>query len=479
MTGSANTIRVLLADDEPHLGAILEQFLVARGFTVTAVRNGRLALEALQAAPYDVALLDVVMPEMDGLEVLRRVREESTPPEILIITGNGTVETTLAALKLGAYDVLSKPYRMTEIEALIRRAFEKRLLVRDNARLRARVNAPVAAPSFVTQYAPLKAMLSTLEPVKATRSPVLLWGESGTGKRAFAHWLHGSDAGRPFIEWSGAAVADDADAMAQLFGVEGGVAHPHDADANGESRPTHIGVLEMAAHGTLLLRALARLSHDVQRAVATAVRRGWFTRVGGTQPIPLECRVINALMRDPDVLVAEGALDADVVRTLSVVRVGLPPLRERHVDVMLLATQFAARSVPPRTLDADAAALLEQRPWRHNVRELETLIAAAATHAAVQGDTAGRINVTDIHAADAGVPSPRELVAAHETPAPRAGLPAGLSLDALERAYIEFTLQSVGWHQGRAAVALGISPKTLYRKIREYGFTRPSGRSIR
>ena len=155
-------IRVLIAEDETHLGMILEQFMSARGFAVTMVRNGRAALELLNTEAFDVALLDIVMPELDGLEVLRHVREQPLPPEIIVITGNGTIETAIAALKLGAYDFLSKPYRMAEIEALVRRAWEKRMLARDNVFLQRRLQHGTSAPVFLTQYAPMVTVLSLI-----------------------------------------------------------------------------------------------------------------------------------------------------------------------------------------------------------------------------------------------------------------------------------------------------------------------------
>ncbi len=455
-------IRILLADDEPHLGAILEQFLTARGFAVTTVRDGKAALDALRAAPYDVALLDVVMPEMDGLEVLRRVREESTPPEILIITGNGTVETALAALRLGAYDVLTKPYRMAEIEAVIRRAWEKRLLVRENQRLRARLamqGAEHTSTAFVTQYAPLRAMLTSLESLRAGDAPAIIWGDVGVGKRAFARWLNdGRGANAPFGEVN--AAHEPASILDRLFGTE----------AAGATPVVHVGAIEAAAGGTLLLRATARLDHATQRTIADAVARGWFVRQGGTQPVPLECRVVVALIRDPDTLVREGALDAEATHVFSSIRVALPTLAERAVDIPLLAHAALTRISPDKTLSPEAVAWLESQAWPSNVRSLAECVQRAA-HAS----TAQTLSAADLAAAIGGEPVARAAMTSMALITP----PAGRSLAEVERDYIADTLQSVGWHQGRAAEALGISPKTLYRKIREFGFVRPSGRTLR
>src|SRR5687768_2564170 len=148
-------IKVFIAEDEPHLGTIPESFLSGRGYQVTPRRDGRAALEALRAEAYDVALLDIIMPEMDGLEVLRHVREEPSPPEVIIITGNGTIETAITAMKLGAYDYLSKPYRMAEIDVLVHRAWEKRQLTKENELLHNRLARVDAMPEVITQYAPM------------------------------------------------------------------------------------------------------------------------------------------------------------------------------------------------------------------------------------------------------------------------------------------------------------------------------------
>src|SRR2546423_2244994 len=183
-------IRVLVAEDEEHLGQILTSFLAGRGHQVTAVSDGRAALEALRAETFDVALLDIVMPEMDGLEVLRQVREEREAPEVIIITGNGTIETAITAMKLGAYDYMSKPYRMAEIDVLVRRAWGKRQLAEEDQYLHARLSRVDAAPEIITQYAPMRAVLSVVERAAASDTPGLILGESGTGKEVGSRALH-------------------------------------------------------------------------------------------------------------------------------------------------------------------------------------------------------------------------------------------------------------------------------------------------
>ena len=193
-------IKVLVAEDEPHLGAVLAQFLIERGCEVTACADGRAALDALRAEAFDVALLDVLMPGLDGLEVLRAVREDAAPPEVIIITGNASIETAIGAMKLGAYDYLSKPYRMAEIDVLVRRAYEKRRLRSEHAMMSARLARLDDADEIVTQYAPLKAVLAMVARVARSDTPVLITGESGTGKDVVARMIH-ADHRAPRDRW--------------------------------------------------------------------------------------------------------------------------------------------------------------------------------------------------------------------------------------------------------------------------------------
>src|SRR5207248_9695926 len=176
----------LVAEDEANLAQILCTFLRGRGHYVACVGDGKAALQAVRDESFDVALIDIVMPEMDGLETLKHLRAEPDPPQVIIITGNGTVETAITAMKLGAYDYMGKPYRMAEIDVLVRRAWEKHQLARENRYLQARLSRVDATPEVITQFAPMLAVLSLLERVATTDSPVMICGESGTRKTLLA-----------------------------------------------------------------------------------------------------------------------------------------------------------------------------------------------------------------------------------------------------------------------------------------------------
>jgi DNA-binding NtrC family response regulator len=444
-------IKVLIAEDEEHLGAILEQFLLGRGYQVTVTRDGKAALAALRSEAYDVALLDIVMPEMDGLEVLRNIREDAAHPEVIIITGNGTIETAITAIRLGAYDYLSKPYRMAEIDVLVRRAWERRQLARENALLHNRLSRVDGVPEIITQYAPMQAVLQLVSRVAKSDSPVLISGESGTGKELIARALHRlSERGSgPLVDLNCEAIADGL-IETELFGYEKG------AFAGADARK--VGLFELAGGGTLFMDEIGGLEPKVQGKLLRALEQGSFFRVGGTQKVEVNARIVTATNKDLSAAVADGRFRSDLFYRINTISIVLPPLRERAVDIPVLATAFLTQfggSHPPRLAD-DAMRALQEYRWPGNVRELRNVMERAAL------------------LANGGVIQARDLPL-HDTQTPTRSFTNGedVSLAELERRHIETILSRTNWHQGRAASVLGISSKTLYRKIREYGFHRP------
>ena len=448
---SESKIKVLVAEDEVHLGQILSNFLSGRGYAVHTVTHGRAALEALRAEAYDVALLDIVMPELDGLEVLKQVRADADPPEVIIITGNGTIETAISAMKLGAYDYMAKPYRMAEIDVLVRRAWEKRRLARENVLLQSQLERAGGATEIVTQYAPLQAVLDVVAKVAPSDSAVLITGESGTGKELVAHMLHRlSERSGPFVDVSCASLSEG-HLESELFGHERG------AFAGADERK--LGLMELAAGGTLFLDEISELSLKLQSKLLRALDQRSFYRVGGTQKVEVDVRILAASNRDLVQRAAEGLFRDDLLYRINTIEIKLPPLRERAVDIPLIARQFLrlfGKANPP-TLSADAIEVLSRYPWPGNARELRNVIERVVLLA----------HGPQIRASDLPLQPPG-------TAAPVTSSPA-ISLAELERRHIESVLHNTNWHQGRAASALGISSKTLYRKIREYGFVRPNG----
>ena len=471
----ASPIRVLIAEDEPNLGMVLEQFMAARGFAVTIVRDGRAALDTLRAESFDVALLDVVMPEVDGLEVLRQIREEPMPPEVIVITGNGTNETAIAALKLGAYDFLSKPYRMAEIEVLVKRAWEKRMLAHDNLQLRSRLRRTTPDPHVLTHYAPLRAVLSLIDRVAPSTSTVLITGESGTGKDLVARLLHARSThpDGPFVDLNCAALTEVL-LESELFGVERG------AWPGADQRK--VGLVELAAGGTLYLDNVGALDLKLQAKLVRALESGSFCRVGGTQKVPLNVRVVASSTRDLSRMVQAGTFREDFLHRINTIRIALPSLRERVVDIPLLATHFLEQfgeqfGQGALQLGADATAVLERYQWPGNVRELRNVM-ERATLLGADGVVSARDLPLGGEVGGAARPAPHVAMEPAREPLPpfvASGVSTGMTLEELERRHVASVLDQTNWHQGRAADILGISPKTLYRKIREYGFKRPAG----
>jgi DNA-binding NtrC family response regulator len=388
---------------------------------------------------------------MDGLETLRHLRAEADPPEVIIITGNGTVETAITAMKLGAYDYMAKPYRMAEIDVLVRRAWEKHQLARENRYLQARLSRVDATPEVITQYAPMHAVLTLLERVATTDSPVLITGESGTGKTLLARAIHRLS-GRvgPMVEADSTVLTENLLDI-ELFG--------HERGAFSGAVARKAGLIELAANGTLFVDEVGVLSAKLQSKLARALEHGSFFRVGGTQKVDIAVRLVTSSNHDLEQAVRDGRFRDDLLYRLNVVTVALPPLRDRAVDIPILAqhfmTQLGGASAP--SLSADAIELMQEYPWPGNIRELRTVIERVML---LNRGTDHEIRAQDL-----------PLFAAQNNR--RATVGSQMTLADLERQHIDAVLEQTNWHQGNAAKILGISSKTLYRKIREYGFSRP------
>ncbi|HET7448994.1 MAG TPA: sigma-54 dependent transcriptional regulator [Gaiellaceae bacterium] len=465
-------IKVLVAEDEENLGNLLEQFLIGRGHAVSVVRDGRSALQAIRAETFDVALLDIVMPEMDGLEVLRNVREEPAPPEVILITGNGTIETAITAMKLGAYDYLAKPYRMAEIDVLVRRAWEKKQLARENALLHSRLSRVSGTGEILTQYAPMQAVLALVERVARSDSPVVIRGESGTGKELVARAIHrlSTRADGPLVDINCAAISENL-LESELFGHEKG------AFTGALARKS--GLFELAQGGTLFMDEIGELDPKLQGKLLRALESRTFFRVGGTQKVEVDVRIVAATNKDIERAVEANEFRSDLYYRINTISVTLPPLRERAVDIPLLAEHFLRHyggATPPR-LTEEALEALVRYQWPGNIRELRNVIERAVLLA--------NDGVIHAHELPLDGSAPRENGSAASTNGASASSSNGngadgggaplLALADVERRHIEEVLKRESWHQGRAASVLGISTKTLYRKIREYGFVRPRG----
>ncbi len=447
-------IRILLAEDERNLSRILETQLRKKGFDVEVAYDGRAAVELLKGSEFDVALVDLVMPELDGIGVLREAVELDAPPEVVIVTGNGTVETAIAAMKLGAYDYVTKPCRVAELEMLVRRAHEKRRLAQENVRLQTRLSRREEFPEIVTSSPAMESLLELVRKVASSTSAVLITGESGTGKGLVARAIHRlSPRGEgPLTDINCAAIQENL-LESELFG--------HERGAFTGAMTRKLGLFELADSGTLFMDEIAELAPRLQSKLLRALEMGEFFRVGGTQKVSTDIRLLAATNRDLEREVADGNFREDLFYRVNTLTIHIPPLRERPEDIPILARHFLERQASanaPELTDTALDALI-QYSWPGNVRELRNVMERLAILRAGE-----RIQLQDL---------PRDLAQDRPTDGGNSSLVGeSVSLEDLERAHIEAVLVKENWHQGRAAETLGISAKTLYRKIRLYGLER-------
>ncbi|MBI4512664.1 MAG: sigma-54-dependent Fis family transcriptional regulator [Gemmatimonadetes bacterium] len=449
----ASEIRVLLADDNVEFARILSAQLRKRGFRVDVAYEGREALRRLQEDEFDVAVLDLILPDLDGIAVLREIRQADAPPEVIMLTGNATVETAVAAVKLGAEDYVPKPCRPEELEIKIRKAYEARLLRRENTRLQARLSRHEIFPEIVTAGG-MHRVLELVRKIAPTDNPVLVTGESGVGKELVARGIHrlSQRGAAPLVDINCAAIQDTL-LESELFG--------HERGAFTGATTRKLGLFELADGGTVLMDEIVELVPRLQAKLLRALEMGAFFRVGGTRQVQVNIRLIAATNRDIDRAVRDGAFREDLYYRVSTFRVHVPLLRERPEDIAVLAQHFLSNARPDAPkLSEEAIVALQRYPWPGNVRELKNIMERAAI------------------LASGPILSPEDLPADLEAgPLRPAAEPQPIGepvpLDDVEREHIAAVLARTGWHQGKAAAILGISPKTLYRKIREYGLKRP------
>jgi DNA-binding NtrC family response regulator len=444
-------IRVLVADDERPLRDLIVRELARKGHETEGADDGQEAVERIAMAGYDVLVLDMRMPRKSGIDVLRELAGAPDSPQIIVMTGVQDVSTAVEAMKLGAYDYLSKPTRIEELDVLVRKAAEKAQLLRDNVALRAR--APGAEPfgGIVTRSPRMQDVLRIVERVAPTNSTVLVLGESGTGKELVARAIHerSARADRSFVPLHCGALAREV-FESELFG--------HEKGAFTGAVTTKPGLIELADGGTLFLDEIGEIEPDGQVKLLRVLETGTFFRVGGTRPRRVDVRVVAATNRDLAEAMRTGEFRQDLFYRINTITVSLPPLRERPDDIAVLARHFVETKTTygAKRLGDKALALIESYAWPGNVRELLHAIERAVILA--KGD---EIQPEDL---------PPEVAGAAASTA--AGAATAASLESMERQHIVNTLRQVGGHRGKAAALLEIDPKTLYRKMLAYRIER-------
>jgi two-component system response regulator HydG len=450
---------VLVVDDEApnleSLGKIFER----EGWRVALAASGPAALEALRRERPSVVVTDLMMPGMTGEELLRAVQAVAPGVEVVLMTAYGTVESAVAAMKQGAYDFITKPVKRHAIVKTVRQALERASLVAENRALRARLSelAPGESGGLLGEAPAFRATLETLRQAAPTSATVLLGGESGTGKELAARLVHDLSprARGPFVPINCAAIPEGL-LESELFGHERGAFTG--AVARKEGR------FERARGGTLFLDEIGELPISLQVKLLRFLQDGVLERVGGTESLRVDVRVVAATNRDLGAEVRQGRFREDLFYRLDVVSVRLPPLRDRREDVPLLAMAFLRREAEkhgkPRVAGFTAAAMaaLEAYPWPGNVREL-----LHAVERAVILCPGEAVDVSDLPEAlrgRAGAPAERAA------PGPAAlVVPLGTPMEEIERQVIRETLRQTKGDKNLAAQILGIAARTIYRKL--------------
>jgi DNA-binding NtrC family response regulator len=439
-------VRVLVADDEKNLRDLLVRELTRKGHAVAGVPDGQAALDRLAEEIPDVLLLDMRMPRVEGVEVLRALQQYAEAPQVIVMTGFQEVSTAVEAMKLGAYDYLTKPARIEELDLLIRKAAEKGRLIRQNVALRAQLGS-TADGGLITASPAMEEVLRVIDRVAPTDSSVLILGESGTGKELVARALHdrSSRAAQAFVPIHCGALPREV-LESELFG--------HEKGAFTGAINAKPGLIELAEGGTLFLDEIGGMEPESQVKLLRVLESRSFFRVGGTRRRTVDMRLVAATNRDLAEAIRTNQFRQDLYYRINTITVSLPPLRERREDISPLVQHFLEQTAVygRKRLSPAALEALLRYDWPGNVRELQHAIERAVILCA--GD---EIQPEDL---------PADVRSGQAASGPASG-----SLEEMERQHIITTLKQVGGHRAKAAALLGIDPKTLYRKILSYGIS--------
>jgi DNA-binding NtrC family response regulator len=456
----SDDIGILIVDDEQIVRESLASWFQEDGYRVGTASDGRAALGKMQDQTWHIALLDIKMPGMDGLELQQKIREIDENIIVIIMTAYASVDTAVQALKDGAYDYITKPFDPDDLAHIIRNAIERRRLVWENAQMKERIEDLEGFDDIVGKSEPLTEALGKVAQVAQTDATVLVLGESGTGKELIAQAIHQQSRRRymPIVTVNCGAMTEGL-LESELFGHEKG------AFTGAQYRKK--GKVEVADGGTLFLDEVGDISPKTQADLLRVLETKEFTRVGGTKPIRSDFRVVSATNRNLQQLISDGAFRTDLYYRLNAFTIRIPPLRARQGDTALLAEHFRGKLSQDlhkqvTSIAPDAMDMLEQHTWPGNVRELRHVIEHAIVVA--QGPV---LTATDIELSDLDETNLENI----ERPAPARD--PTLALTDIERDHIVEVLKRTDWNVTQAAKILDIDRGTLYNKIRRYDLERP------
>jgi DNA-binding NtrC family response regulator len=454
MTGS-----ILLVDDEKGQREILTAILRKEGYRIVSAPSAREALQYLKNDDFDIVLTDLKMQGMTGMDLLEQVLEDNPGQCIIIMTAHGTIDSAVEAMRKGAFDYLEKPLDREDLLLTLQRAFERVMLLQENRVLHKKLEESQGISSIIGEHAKLKEIFRIVNKIAPTNSTVLIYGESGTGKELVARAIHDRSTRKekPFFAINCAAIPESL-MESELFGHEKG------SFTGAGSR--EIGLFEAADKGTIFLDEIGEMSVAMQAKLLRALQEKEIRRVGGKCNIPIDVRLISATNRDLEAEIRKGTFRDDLYYRLNVIRLNLPPLRERGSDIAILADYFVkkyseASDIHMKGISKPALKILMNYSWPGNVRQLESVIERGVLMA--EGDYI----------------EPEDLAAeVHEDPAQKGVIPfdlppEGISIEELEREIIIKAMDRSGWVIAKAAPLLGISYKTLQYRLEKFGIERP------
>jgi len=448
---------ILIVDDEPGVRSALSGVLRDEGYEVDAVESGEACLERLSRQAYDVVVLDIWLPGMDGLATLARMRERQIDAQVVIISGHGNVESAVRAIKMGAFDFVEKPLSLEKTVLVVRNALRQRSLEAENLALRAKVDAQHQMIGESYAMANLREQVAMAAP---TNGRVLIIGENGTGKELVARNIHGMSRRRaaPFVEVNCAAIPEDL-IESELFGHVRGAFTGAVADRRGKFEAAHGGTIFLDEIGDMSLKTQAKVLRVLQEQVMEPV--------GGSTQIRVDARVLAATNKDLPAEIRAGRFREDLYFRLNVVPIFVPPLRERVEDIPLLADHFMAMLAREygrraKTFDPDAITVLQRYPWPGNVRELRNVVERLMIM--VPGD---RVSSRDLAFLEHAAVAPQQAPAAAAAAAPI--VPLHDARDEFEKQYILRALAAQQGNMSRTAEVLGVERSNLYRKMRAFG----------
>jgi DNA-binding NtrC family response regulator len=442
--------KLLIVDDELVVRDSLAKWFRQDGFFVETAEDAAHALKLLNEGPWDVTLLDIKMPGMSGLELLKRLREIDSNATVIMFTAFASVESAVQALKEGAFDYVTKPVDPDHLSHLVQNALRQKKLADENANLHEHISDLAIGDEIVGESSQMKKVVELAKTVAQTDTTVMIRGESGSGKELIARAIHASSARRyfPIIAVNCGAVADTL-LESELFG--------HEKGAFTGAQYRRKGKFEMADGGTIFLDEVGTVSPKMQVQLLRVIETKQFSRVGGNDLIASDFRIICATNRDLEAAVKEGTFREDLYYRLNVFSIFIPPIRDRRTDIPLLVNHFLEKYAkimnrPVRSISAGALDQLVRYDWPGNARELENVIERAMVLAKPP-----EIRLEDL---------PFQLSSPRQSPADD-------SMASVEKSHIEGILAKCSWNITRSAEVLGIDRVTLYNKIAKYGLTKP------